>query len=528
MNLKVNKEIIRSSQCICSTAQEQAVELDYVLPDYCPEIFRIIKCIPSPRITSCSVNNDKLSYELTVCLKVIYCTEGSSRPQVIDQKLTYNRSVSLERSCSAADVRISAEPDHVSCRAVNRRRIDIRGAVTIHICAMGEIQTEAVCDVFGGNIQLKRNSLSCPAVILKCARRAAISDELELPEGKPPVGNIIRACAENISSDKKLIANKLAAKGELKISILYTASAGFEDENVPCVQTMQFTLPYSQLIEMEGLDERCDCRITPRVISCDVTPKAEMSEDGDPQSKILECEVMMLFECTAVRMAVCDIAADEYSTAYRTSHVCVPVRIPKEPITVDCTYSVKGSCAGSDEPVSVIYDAWCSSSKLRPTISGGKVTVSGNAVLCIMGETAEKEPVICETEVPVEIDVAAEAGLDLSMVSDIADTEFTFPVLSVSYNLTPENTAEVKAEIGVRGRISDYTPMEVITDITAEDEIDVPEGSDCALRLYFAEEGEELWDIAKRYRASVAAVAEENDLDSDRIKESRMLLIPMT
>ncbi|MGN0521670.1 MAG: DUF3794 domain-containing protein, partial [Eubacterium sp.] len=52
----------------------------YVLPDYYPEIFRIIKCTAEPKITSCAVSGDRVTYELTVCLKVIYCSEGGTRP----------------------------------------------------------------------------------------------------------------------------------------------------------------------------------------------------------------------------------------------------------------------------------------------------------------------------------------------------------------------------------------------------------------------------------------------------------------
>ena len=42
-----------------------------------------------------------------------------------------------------------------------------------------------------------------------------------------------------------------------------------------------------------------------------------------------------------------------------------------------------------------------------------------------------------------------------------------------------------------------------------------------------AEEGEELWGIAKRYGAAISRVIEENELDGDVIREGRMLLIPI-
>ena len=49
---------------------------------------------------------------------------------------------------------------------------------------------------------------------------------------------------------------------------------------------------------------------------------------------------------------------------------------------------------------------------------------------------------------------------------------------------------------------------------------------DYALKLYFADDGEDIWDIAKKYKTSVSAVMEENDLGGDSVS-GRMLLIPI-
>ena len=44
MELKLNKEIVSVKEAIFDGMQEQSVELDYILPDYYPEIFKLIKC----------------------------------------------------------------------------------------------------------------------------------------------------------------------------------------------------------------------------------------------------------------------------------------------------------------------------------------------------------------------------------------------------------------------------------------------------------------------------------------------------
>ena len=48
-----------------------------------------------------------------------------------------------------------------------------------------------------------------------------------------------------------------------------------------------------------------------------------------------------------------------------------------------------------------------------------------------------------------------------------------------------------------------------------------------ALKIYYADEGEGVWDIAKRYNTSVEAIMEENELEGEVLEQRGMLLIPI-
>ena len=77
MEWKINRERIPVTERILDETQEQGVELDYVLPDYDPEIFRIIRCEMQPAILEYQLQETRLSYELQVDLRILYC--GSDR-----------------------------------------------------------------------------------------------------------------------------------------------------------------------------------------------------------------------------------------------------------------------------------------------------------------------------------------------------------------------------------------------------------------------------------------------------------------
>ena len=97
MDLKINREMLSVSEKIYDGVQEQSVELDYILPDYYPDIFKLIKCCIVPTIISSNINGDSLTYELLADVKILYCSEKDNKLQCINQKMTYSKQCRWEQ-----------------------------------------------------------------------------------------------------------------------------------------------------------------------------------------------------------------------------------------------------------------------------------------------------------------------------------------------------------------------------------------------------------------------------------------------
>ena len=59
------------------------------------------------------------------------------------------------------------------------------------------------------------------------------------------------------------------------------------------------------------------------------------------------------------------------------------------------------------------------------------------------------------------------------------------------------------------------------------DESNTVQKDGASLTVYYAEGGENIWDIAKKYYTCAQMIKDENDLSEDRVRNSGMLLIPM-
>jgi len=512
MELKVTKEKISSTEVIFSETYEQSVELDYILPDYLPEMFKILKCIAVPNIISYDVSNDKLIYEMVVNIRILYCSENSNAVHVIEQKLVYSKKVDLEKNCINPDVSIIPHINYMNCRAVNQRRIDVRGAVSTDVTISDIISNEVITDVSGGNVYLKKTSVVYPSDHIKNNRIVTVSDEFNLGSSKPPVVNIIRSSAVITSSDKKIIANKVIAKGEICVNMLYTHC-----ENG--IETMQFTIPFSQVIDMDGVDERFVSSVNMDIISCEIVPRS----NGDGIAENVECNVKINVICSAYRTTASDLAIDEYSTMYKATdeRIAVKVELPPKEMNNNCV--IKSTISASEEELECIYDAWCTVKNftVHNNSENKSIIINGNADYCIIGKNANGSPIIYEHEEPFTAEFSVEHISDSSIVN------IKLIPVSCSYNLTTDSIVEIKAELKVIGHIKNVAVIQGITDIFVNEDSPLEKKQKYALKIYYTDENEDLWEIAKKYGTSVNAIIEENEIEDNIILNNKMLLIPI-
>ena len=489
---------------------EQIVEKDFVLPDYCPDIFRVLKCRCCPRVLSYSLSGKKLTFELAVTLKLIYESEGSTRLGFTEQKLQYSRSVELPSEASGAFVRLIPRCDYVDPRVVNKRRIDVRGAVTTKVCVMTAEQKNVISECSGAGLELKTRSIACPAKRVCLDKRLTIVEEFELGESKPQPSAVIRSDCAVIKGEHKTVQGKIVLKGDAEVSVLYSTNENDKES----FDTMRFTVPFSRIIDADGIDESFDVCAEISCASCEIMPKVE-------STGTLECEIVLLAEISAVSMISATVAEDAYSTKYEAQATLEEVRIEGTPVLIDRSVSKTASVKNDDEQISKVFDSWGELYGLNTRFDDEKNEYSllGNIRMCMLGLSESGKPLYLEHEEP--FDTALEGGGCISSQSRVYVNAF---VRSTSFRLTEPDSVELTAQIAVSGHISDCTAYKLLTDISVDADKPKQKLMGCAVKLCRCDEKTDIWDIAKKYSTSAKAIEQENDMNTGG---SAMLLVPL-
>ena len=118
---------------------------------------------------------------------------------------------------------------------------------------------------------------------------------------------------------------------------------------------------------------------------------------------------------------------------------------------------------------------------------------------------------------------------EYSSVSDINSDNLichgSVQIIACSCSVIGDSKLELKTEINVTGIVLSRINKKIINSISV-DENSAKKNKSCALTIYFCNDGEDVWNIARKYNTTVEAVMNENDLTDRIISKGRMMLIP--
>ena len=141
MDLKTNNKTIKLNDIIYDKKNEYGVDCEFTLPDYCPDIERILKCEITPRLTDFNVLSDTAQIEICAVIGVLYATSDST---LFGYEMPINISKNVNIGLVEKEVSKSAvlSSEYVNCRAINKRKIDVHGS----ICAEIKISQNTDCE----------------------------------------------------------------------------------------------------------------------------------------------------------------------------------------------------------------------------------------------------------------------------------------------------------------------------------------------------------------------------------------------
>ncbi len=512
MEYELKTEVLQGTEVVFDGCQEQPVDLSLSLPDYCPDIQRILKCQIYPCITAKSIVGDSLEINGNTMLRVLY-VDAAGLPIRCCEKLSgFTTNIPMKKTPADPVAFAKAKVEYVNCRATSPRKLDIHGAFSVCAKVIERMPQELVGEIQGEDIQQRKTELSASNIVGMAQEAFTVSEVLEIGSGKPPAESIIRSDCAITLDDKKVLDNKLILQGQVTVKVLYATGMG---EDLP--EHMEYTIPYSQMVDCMGVSEECICDVRVDALAADV----QIRSDAAGENMMFEAEVRAMAMVTAYKNEHVTVVTDAYSTRqnlqteYRqhTVHKLVEMicdeQIEKNHFEVD------------DVGIAQVIDVWNEMRSVTAALEDGAIVYTGKYNVCILALGSEGKPFYFERMVDFR------CSRDWQEDFEHVKCDAAVQIKSINYRITGNSGIEVKVELCLTAAVLQEISYKAIVAATADTEHPVERDGNAALIIYYAQEGESLWDIARQYHTSVQAIAQENDLPQEEVTSAGMLFIPV-
>ena len=507
MNLNNETQKIGFCETVYESAAEQSLDADITLPDYCPEIQRIVKCNVTTGITAVLNNSGRVTADGNAVIRIIYVGDNG-KISGYEQSYPIQKFIESSKITSDSAVSVTVRTDYVNCRAVNPRRIDIRAMFSFCFKAIKKRDDEILCSSDGAGIQTSAKEFDFASLTGVCEKSFSIGEVVEIQSGKSSVSRIMNISACAIANDVKIINNKALIKGECTVKIYYIA------ENSGDVESAEHSMPISQIVELDGINENSVCSIRLSVSSCDSVVKA----DAAGEMRLIDIDTRISVCLLAFDEVPLNLINDAYSTEYEVRNTTKSMELLTLNGMLDTAFTNKIVLESIGVTVDSVLAVWCTDLRYNFTAKEDKCVISGTYLATVIYRDSENNVSVIQK--PVDFDYS----VNMNEKSERIVCHGFAQISACSCSVSGDSRLELKTEIFVSGLVLSSAIQKYIGSIEIPG--DSMREKDCALTIYYCEKGESIWNIAKKYGTTVDAVMNENGFACDVTEHDGMMLIP--
>lgn len=506
MEYHLIKKSINSVRCALDTAAEQAVDIDLTLPDYCPDVERILSCTLMPQIYMSNVSGDRLSVEGGAKVRILYLDGEKGCLRSYEYTQPFSESLPLKGSVNDCAVSVEAKPEYMNCRAISPRKLSLHGAFSLYARAEESCETPYYAYEDGDDLQVKSEQVAASSLCGLCAESFSVQEDVSV-NAKSGVSALLTYRIAARITELKTIRDKIMLSAELKLELMYLCGV-----DKPETECMSYSIPISRVVDCEGASEDAVIDGELSVMSADV----RLSDDAADGSQLLLLDAKLCFTARCFEEREIAVLSDAFS-------VDREVQAREEPFScrsgVVCrAYTDIGKTnIGVEDEIGRVIDVHCEKLNTSAVNNGGNVNITTKLCVGVLYENSNGE--IRYVERDAEFPFLPDAG----GCEEIARYKTT--VDSLSYRLTDSRHMELRAEISYRLTLCSRKNCTVLTSVSADDDASAREKNG-ALILYYTDADDSVWDISKRFCSRVQDVIAENDLQGDAIEGGMMLVIP--
>ncbi len=513
--MQLNKTGIHRKQQKASAVSQITLDDDYNVPDYRPDIVKVLKEKGELRFDEVKAANGAAWVKGSMIFRVLYRSDQEDgKISCLRGEIPFQEKLNMDGITDYDKVKVSGELEDITIGVINSRKLNVRAVVVLRTTAEEETNQEFTTGLEdGGEYETRTRQQEMLRLVLSerdiCRQRS----EIILPSSKPNVHEILWKSVELRNIESTLKDREVVINGEVLVALLYAEA---ESERLQWYET---SVPLSCSVEKEAAREDLlyKVKLTP------VSMELESKQDYDGEERILVLELALDMELRMWQEEIMPLLEDVYSLKKQVMPVRQMQNLENLRIKNYAKQRLVEQMELSGDQEKILQICACEGTVL---VEKKEMQPEGVFVEGIL--TVELLYITTDDHMPVGTVREIYPFSQLLEVPDAASparVELDCGIEQLSAAMLDQMHIEIKAVLHMDLFVFDEIPVSNICELQ-EEPLDI-EQLKCSPGLvgYIARPGDSLWEIAKENHTTVADIMETNQLKTEQLTPGDQILI---
>lgn len=465
---------------------------DYIIRDNKPDVLRVIYTRGDIQQEDTKVGNGNVWITGKLKFSTLYQSDDENyRLESVFGEIPFQEKLVLDDVKDAEPISVDVSIEDLSVGIINSRKLVVRAVLNMAAKNMEEEQEPIKCaGPAEQNIQQKTKEISMLELVSNKKDMIRLQKEMLLPNSRTNIGNILFYQVEFRNEEVTLAEEKAQLQMDAQIMVLYRSESSGEYE---CYETV---VPLTGEVELPGVrgDEVFWAKVAPAEIT--VEPRG----DYDGEARMLGLEIALAADIQVYREELCEVLLDAYALDKELRLERKPVQIQQLLVKNLSKVRLLEQVHLEPNQEKILQICGCSGNitvdRVQKQENG--IGVEGILTVHILYNTTDDSMPYAHSSSQIPF----EQFIEIAGLTEDSDVWMDTHIEQLQVNLLDNTEYEVKAvlQIGVLA-----LKNEEIDNIVSmnEEPLDMETlQKQPGMIGYVRREGEDLWDIAKKYHAT--------------------------
>ncbi len=506
MELELKTNHLSCYNTVLDTTLFQEETLESIVPDACPDILRIVDAEAMVCLKNKEATEGRAEVSGTVRCAILYVPDGAEGVRRMTVSLPFTAASDGSDITGACRVAAIPRVQFADARSLNPRKVLTRVGLAVELRVFApdclSVCGGVACEAEAGIQQLPETQSTYMVTAVE-EKPFTFSDDLTLSGSKPKAEELLKTRVDLTCTESKIIGNKLIFKGEASLQLLYREPGGG-------ICPASFELPFSQIMEVSGVEEEADCALDVLLTGCDCTL------DGGEEGHTVAVSLAMTAQAVVREERQVTVLSDAYSTLYDLENDRRPYTFYRLTERAERRVTVR-EVLETVTPAREVCDVYVNVGAVSQNREGAQVSFTAETTVTVVYRAEDDSlctvtrplPAACPVELPEGCVCACRCicGGERFATPAGGGIEVRYPVDFRYLALMPRQTSG-------------------ITDLRLDETALRDTAHQPSIVLRMVGEGERLWDIAKAYGTTTDDIVQANALSEELLPMGQLLLIP--